>query len=79
MCGIFGTTKLYNNEVIKKKLSSMNFRGPDYQGYKTYLVKEGQPLIFGHVRLAILDLDERSNQPFSYNDNISVVLIAYEQ
>ena len=73
MCGIFGTTKLYNNEVIKKKLSSMNFRGPDYQGYKTYLVKEGQPLIFGHVRLAILDLDERSNQPFSYNDNISVV------
>ena len=38
-------------------------RGPDAQG----LVKAGK-ITLGHTRLAILDLDPRSNQPFIYGD-----------
>ena len=30
-------------------------------------------MTLGHVRLSILDLDARSNQPFVYNDSISIV------
>ena len=73
MCGIFGTTKRYSEAILQKKLNSMKFRGPDYQGYKSYMTKSGVALSFGHVRLSILDLDKRSNQPFQYNDNLSIV------
>ena len=73
MCGIYGTTKLYPSNVVNRKLNSMKFRGPDYQGIKTYELASGGTLTLGHVRLSILDLDNRSNQPFQYNDNIAVV------
>ena len=29
MCGIYGSTKIYNDEVIRSKLDVMEFRGPD--------------------------------------------------
>ena len=51
----------------------MKFRGPDFQGYKTFIISDGNILTLGHVRLSILDLDERSNQPYIYNERISVV------
>lgn len=73
MCGIYGTTKLYTREVIGRKMSSMRFRGPDHQGYKEYKLPQEKSLLLGHVRLSILDLDVRSNQPFDYNDDLSVV------
>ena len=73
MCGIFGTTLRYSSEVIERKLGLMNFRGPDHTGIKEFDVSSELKLTFGHVRLSILDLDARSNQPFVYNENISIV------
>ena len=51
----------------------MNFRGPDFQSFRCYHFAKDKELILGHVRLSILDLDTRSNQPFYYNDRISIV------
>ena len=41
----------------------MRLRGPDAEGIWT-----GQGVVLGHRRLAILDLDARSNQPMVSND-----------
>lgn len=73
MCGIFGTTKIYAPKTLYHKLNQMSFRGPDYQDLKSYDLVSGGTLSLGHVRLSILDLDNRSNQPFQYNDKISIV------
>lgn len=73
MCGIFGTTLHYSRKVIEHKLELMNFRGPDHTGIKEFDVSSDMKLTLGHVRLSILDLDSRSNQPFVYNDKISIV------
>ena len=65
MCGINGIIK-FNNKVeidLKDQILKMNkillHRGPDNSGY---YVKENFAL--GHNRLSIIDLEERSNQPF---------------
>lgn len=76
MCGIYGTTFKYNQEVVEKKLELMNFRGPDHAGVQRFKVQGSRvtdELTFGHVRLSIIDLDARSNQPFVYNESISIV------
>ncbi|HEY0668391.1 MAG TPA: asparagine synthase (glutamine-hydrolyzing) [Sphingobacteriaceae bacterium] len=61
MCGIYGSTIMYGENTVREKLAVMNFRGPDFSGF-VYTPK----VILGHNRLAILDLDSRSNQPFDY-------------
>lgn len=63
MCGIYLTNLPFNEDTIKSKLKSINFRGPDFIGYKKI-----DDLKFGHLRLSILDLDERSNQPMVFDD-----------
>ena len=73
MCGIFGTTRCYERSIIKKKLELMNFRGPDHTGMEVIRTPDGETLTLGHVRLSIIDLDSRSNQPFVYTDDISIV------
>lgn len=73
MCGIYGTTLRYSDETVKRKMDAMRFRGPDYQGILRLERPDGGQLTLGHNRLAIMDLDARSNQPFVYNDNITVV------
>lgn len=73
MCGIFGTTLKYEPETIRHKLELMKFRGPDHTGVKELKTPAGQTVTFGHVRLSIIDLDARSNQPFQYNDDICIV------
>ena len=73
MCGIFGTTRCYERSIIKKKLELMNFRGPDHTGMEEIRTPDGETLTLGHVRLSIIDLDSRSNQPFVYTDDISIV------
>ena len=62
MCGIYGTTKHYSDSVLHQKLESIQFRGPDYSDYQ----RVSDQVTFGHNRLAIIDLDARSNQPFKY-------------
>ena len=61
MCGIYGSTIQYGDEIIKAKLNVIQFRGPDFSSFE-----RNEDIILGHNRLAILDLDARSNQPFSY-------------
>ena len=64
MCGILAAI---NTNVSKdgfvKALRLMEHRGPDNMG--TFF--DGRNL-FGHTRLSILDLNERSNQPFFFKD-----------
>jgi len=57
MCGIVGG---YGDRV-EQGVNALLHRGPDAQAVKRY-----GALTFGHTRLAILDLDPRSNQPFEY-------------
>lgn len=73
MCGIFGTTLQYSPNIIKRKLELMNFRGPDHTGVMKIETPCNTYVTFGHVRLSIIDLDARSNQPFKFNDYISIV------
>lgn len=73
MCGIYGTTFRYSQEVVEHKLELMNFRGPNNTGIAEIETPSKEKITLGHVRLSIIDLDPRSNQPFLYNDDISIV------
>lgn len=61
MCGIYGSTKKYSQNTFLEKLERISFRGPDFSDIKDY-----DKVVFGHNRLAIIDLDQRSNQPFDF-------------
>lgn len=63
MCGIVGGWK----DDIAPGIDSLLHRGPDANS----VLRLGK-LTLGHTRLAIIDLDERSNQPFSYGDTVIV-------
>ena len=69
MCGIGGIVSI-NNSVIDQEISddiknSLNHRGPDHS-----LIKNINPnCTFVHSRLAIIDLNPRSNQPLSSDDD----------
>ena len=72
MCGIYITNIPFTTQEVTEKLKSINYRGPDNMG----ILKE-KSLTLGHLRLSILDLDSRSNQPMvldnlviSYNGEI---------
>lgn len=73
MCGIFIA---YNNSGLdghqtdnyKRAIAIAGHRGPDNLGHF-----EDDNCFMGHSRLAILDLDKSSNQPFRYGD----LVIAY--
>ena len=67
MCGIYITNIPFEKNEIVDKLKSIEFRGPDNLGYEKV-----NNLSFGHLRLSILDLDERSNQPYSF-DHLKIV------
>lgn len=71
MCGIYGTTLTYGEHKIQQKLARMQARGPDQSGIRILNTASGH-LSLGHNRLSIIDLDPRSNQPFTYN-NVHVV------
>ncbi|MCW0234933.1 MAG: asparagine synthase (glutamine-hydrolyzing) [Ferrovibrio sp.] len=72
MCGIagsFGNTPL-SNERVAATLAAMNNRGPDAAAHwQGDLAGHGVNLL--HTRLAIVDLDDRSNQPF-VKDHLSL-------
>ncbi len=59
MCGIAGFVGSGSEAVLKQMVSSIAYRGPDYQGT---VLKDNVGL--AHARLSIIDLDSRSNQPF---------------
>ena len=71
MCGISGYIgkKVINPEVIKKTLALMKNRGPDANGSCIFFDKTANINInLLHTRLGIIDLDKRSNQPFTDGD-----------
>jgi asparagine synthase (glutamine-hydrolysing) len=72
MCGIYGSTINYSKDQVLKKLDRTSFRGPDYTGVYSTESINGTPIILGHNRLSIIDLDPRSNQPFEYH-HINIV------
>lgn len=64
MCGINGIIKdrihITDLEMIKKMNFILNHRGPD-----TSNLWSNNKVAFGHTRLSIIDIDKRSNQPFT--------------
>lgn len=73
MCGIFGTTLSYPKIELEQKLKRGAFRGPDRSLLKSFAAKAGNQIEFGHNRLSIIDLDKRSDQPFTYLEKCSIV------
>ena len=67
MCGIYLTNIPFEETVVKKKIEKIKFRGPDSTGYM-----HQESLSFAHLRLSIIDLDSRSNQPMVHN-HLSIV------
>jgi asparagine synthase (glutamine-hydrolysing) len=63
MCGFLFSNKAQDSDWFNQRLEEISFRGPDYKGYLNF-----EDLHFGHVRLSIIDLDSRSNQPFVYKN-----------
>ena len=69
MCGIAGSISpiQLDRKIIKQTLKLMENRGPDNQSFVNY--EYGNIFLhFLHSRLAIQDLDSRSNQPFFYEN-----------
>ena len=61
MCGIYLTNIPFSNKQVEQKLEKIRFRGPD-----NISVLKNENISLGHLRLSILDLDKRSNQPFIF-------------
>lgn len=63
MCGIFGIISLNSSTPTDTELydcaSLISHRGPDFTG-----IYSAEGIGFAHTRLSILDISERSNQPF---------------
>ena len=73
MCGICGEIRFDNVEVnrqtAKKMIDAVSRRGPDNQGL--FFSKQ---LFFGHRRLSIIDVTEKSNQPMTdHSLNLTIV------
>jgi len=66
MCGIAGYIGKENisEGLIRETLSLMKQRGPDHQA-NTLIDEQNFKIHLLHSRLSILDLDSRSNQPFT--------------
>lgn len=73
MCGINGILSFRESNInfLKKRIENMNasmlYRGPDNNE-----VVIGPNFAFGHLRLSILDLNPRSNQPMVYKNHCLV-------
>ena len=68
MCGIAGYIgkQQISKSTINKTLHLMKNRGPDFQDSRSFNVNDTNIYLL-HSRLSIIDLEMRSNQPFSFN------------
>ena len=68
MCGIAGYIgkKQISKSTINKTLYLMKNRGPDFQDSQSFNANDTNVYLL-HSRLSIIDLEMRSNQPFSFN------------
>jgi len=74
MCGIAGYLgpNPPNEQRLHEAGSTLAHRGPDGSGVYRHVVGPGIGVGLAHRRLAILDLDPRSNQPFRLGDGVLV-------
>lgn len=74
MCGIVGysSTTCYKLS-LQSSMEAMVYRGPDSRGHKSVEVGE-RHIGLGHVRLKVIDLDDRSSQPFVTNSGNSLIV-----
>ena len=73
MCGIagyFGNLALDLN-CLKQASQALKHRGPDDKGFYTNKFQDNNVALV-HRRLRIIDLEERSNQPFIFNHTVLV-------
>ena len=75
MCGIAGifsvTGKLPGQNTDQSALKAMRNRGPDASGVAEIDLRVGQGRLY-HTRLSIIDVEERSNQPFEVDGHLIV-------
>lgn len=71
MCGIAGYVgpQSVPDPFIDACLHLMHRRGPDARGVVRHTTPTGNHVVLLHTRLSILDLDDRSNQPFTTSEN----------
>lgn len=67
MCGIVCRVGV-KIDNFSDSLSVINHRGPDSLRNMSFKLSSTRQLDIGHVRLSILDLDTRSNQPFTLDN-----------
>ena len=76
MCGIAGyigrLPPEYNH--LKKTSEALKHRGPNYEGFYTHRFQDNNVALV-HRRLSIIDLNDRSNQPFFFKNTILVITI----
>ena len=69
MCGVTGIIDFNNKKINPKEINyltnSLNHRGPDGSNY---FINDEMNVGLGHTRLSILDVSQRANQPFFFND-----------
>lgn len=64
MCGIVGYVDVGRALDLEAALAAIAHRGPDARGRWDEPANPGPRVVFGHVRLSILDLSAAANQPF---------------
>ncbi|MDG1159893.1 MAG: asparagine synthase (glutamine-hydrolyzing) [Flavobacteriales bacterium] len=73
MCGLSGiiSTSPQENplEALKHSIQAIAHRGPDFTSFH-----QQHEASFAHARLAVIDLDQRSNQPFLSKDGKSMLV-----
>lgn len=72
MCGftgVIGENIAKFLPLVKNATEAISYRGPDYQGLMHF-----KNVIFGHRRLAVVDLNPESNQPM-YNQSKELLLV----
>ena len=74
MCGIIGAVSNKNLSVyFDRALDSIKHRGPDAQHKKIFKIRN-RYFGFGHVRLRIIDLNMKSDQPMISNDGKYILI-----
>ena len=75
MCGIAGifsvSGRLPDRNTDQSALKAMRNRGPDASGVAEIDLRVGQGRLY-HTRLSIIDVEERSNQPFEVDGHLIV-------
>lgn len=74
MCGIVGYFGFNLPSIEKLNLASLalSHRGPDSSGTYTFRHSSGKGVAFAHQRLAIIDLDSRSDQPLRVENSVLI-------